>query len=561
MPGVPDILAALPSSDRPILIETFGGPFSPLTDDTLQIELIRKFGLPVVLVTSSRIGAIARTLQTVRAIESFGADVVQIVLLGPEDPFAGTQIQKHTGNKQVAGFWLPEGEWSAASLVAAARAQSGPLKAVAECVEVGWLVDWSTDDDCTPADHRRVWHPYTPLQSPDRPLPVVAAGDEFLTLADGRRVIDGISSWWTILHGHRNPAIMQAIRDATYQLDHVLFAGATHPHAVELADHLLSAMPWPVGGRVFYSDNGSTAVEVALKIAYQFWCHRSEPQRTLFVGFENGYHGDTFGAMSVGRDPVFFGRFEPLLFRAIQVPVSAELLDQALTRHRGEVAAVIIEPLVQGAGGMQMHSPEELEAIIQVARAHNVLFVADEVMTGFGRTGTLWAFQQAGIAPDLVCLAKGITGGVLPLAATMVAPEVVAAFDTPDRAKTFFHGHSFTANPITCAAAVASWSQLQARRWRHDVARIEQFWHTHLRPLASLPGVKEVRIRGVIGAVEMDVAGGYLADIGATMRRACLDRGVLLRPLGNVLYAMPPFCTSDESLAAIIDAMAAAIRA
>jgi adenosylmethionine-8-amino-7-oxononanoate aminotransferase len=251
-------------------------------------------------------------------------------------------------------------------------------------------------------------------------LPVVAAADEFLTLADGRRVIDGISSWWTILHGHRQPAIMQAIRSATYTLDHVLFAGATHPHAVELADRLLGAMPWPAGGRVFYSDNGSTAVEVALKMAYQFWCLRGEPRRTLFVGFENGYHGDTFGAMSVGRDPLFFGRFEPLLFRVVQVPVDAAALDAALTRHAGEVAAVVIEPLVQGAGGMRMHSPKELRALFDVARKHGVLFIADEVMTGFGRTGSLWAFQQAGISPDLVCLAKGITGGVLPLSATVV---------------------------------------------------------------------------------------------------------------------------------------------
>jgi adenosylmethionine-8-amino-7-oxononanoate aminotransferase len=408
--------------------------------------------------------------------------------------------------------------------------------------------------------HNAVWHPYTSLQSPDLPLPVVAAEDEFLTLANGRRVIDGISSWWTILHGHRQPAIMQAIRDATHRLDHVLFAGATHPHAVALAEHLLRAMPWPVGGRVFYSDNGSTAVEVALKMAYQFWCHRDESQRTLFVGFENGYHGDTFGAMSVGRDPVFFGRFEPLLFRTLRVPLSTEALDVVLTRHRGDVAAVVLEPLVQGAGGMQMHSPDELRAIFEVTRKHRVLFVADEVMTGFGRTGSLWAFNQAGIAPDLVCLAKGITGGVLPLAATLVSPDVVSAFDTPDRSKTFFHGHSFTANPIACAAAVANWKLLQTGRWQADVARIEGFWESSVRPLAALQGVKDIRIRGLIAAIELDIPGGYLAAIGAALRRECLDRGVLLRPLGNVLYALPPLCTSDESLAVIADAMSHAVR-
>jgi adenosylmethionine-8-amino-7-oxononanoate aminotransferase len=296
-------------------------------------------------------------------------------------------------------------------------------------------------------------------------------------------------------------------------------------------------------------------------MAYQFWCHRGEPGRTLFVGFENGYHGDTFGAMSVSRDPVFFGRFEPLLFRAVQVPVSADALDAALARHAGEVAAVIIEPLIQGAGGMQMQSPAGLAAIAEVTRRHNALLVADEVMTGFGRTGSLWAFAQAGIVPDLVCVAKGITGGVLPLSATLVAPDVVAAFDTPDRSRTFFHGHSFTANPIACAAGVASWELLRTGRWEADVRRIEAFWERHVRPLRGLPGVADVRIRGLIAAVELAVPGGYLADVGAALRRSCLEAGVLLRPLGNVFYTMPPLCTSDESLARIADIMARAIRA
>jgi adenosylmethionine-8-amino-7-oxononanoate aminotransferase len=448
----------------------------------------------------------------------------------------------------------PNGEWTPVSLADAAQAQDERLVVARSGAERGQAP--TLPAAIPPA----VWHPYTPLQDPDPPLPVVGAEDEFLTLADGRQIIDGISSWWTILHGHRDLSIMTAIREATRRLDHVLFAGATHPHAVELAESLLGSMPWAPGGRVFYSDNGSTAVEVALKMAYQFWCHRGEPHRTLFVAFEHGYHGDTFGAMSVGRDPVFFGRFEPLLFKVLQVPVSAEALDDVLKRHPGEVAAVVIEPLVQGAGGMQMHSPDELRAIFEVTHNHDVLFIADEVMTGFGRTGSLWAVEPAGISPDLVCLAKGITGGVLPLAATLVSPSVVAAFDTSDRSKTFFHGHSFTANPIACAAAVANWKLLQTGRWRADVNRIGAFWESHIRPLAELPGVKEVRIRGLIAAVELDEPGGYLAEVGRAMRRACLDRGVLLRPLGNVLYAMPPLCTSDESLARIADVMSHAVR-
>src|SRR5262249_2647787 len=269
------------------------------------------------------------------------------------------------------------------------------------------------------------------LRDPDAPLACVGAQDELLYLADGRRVIDGISSWWTILHGHRYPPLMAALREASAAFDHVHFAGVTHQPAVELADLLLETMPGR-GGRVFYSDNGSTAVEVALKMAYQFWCHHGEPERTRFVGFEHGYHGDTFGSMAVSRDPVFFGRFEPLLFQADILPLDPVHLDEHLHKHREQIAAVILEPLVQGAGGMRMHSPETLRQIVDITHRHGVLFVADEVMTGGGRTGTLWAHQSGGVTPDLLCASKTLAGGVLPLAATLVAPAIVDAFRTAD---------------------------------------------------------------------------------------------------------------------------------
>ncbi|HXD86936.1 MAG TPA: adenosylmethionine--8-amino-7-oxononanoate transaminase [Urbifossiella sp.] len=544
MPGVAEILAAIPQTDAPLLIETFGSPLSPLTDDVLQIELIRALGLPAILVATSTVGAIGRTLAAAQALE--GVELAAIVLVGPADPFAVEQLARHIPGVPVHCVTMPTGEWTRETIAATAlndrvaatqrgaRDNRARLRLAAKPV---------------------IWHPYTPLRGGDEPLPVVAADREFLTLADGRRIIDGISSWWTILHGHRPPAIMRAIRSATHILDHVLFAGATHPHAIELAEGLLAAMPWPLGGRIFYSDNGSTAVEVALKMAYQQWCHRGEPQRTLFISFEHGYHGDTFGAMSVGRDPLFFGAFEPLLFRVLQVPVKADALATALRTHGNETAAVIIEPLVQGAGGMRMHGPEELAAIAAVCREYDIPLIADEVMTGFGRTGSLWAFQQAGIAPDLVCLAKGITGGVLPLSATIASPRIVEAFDTDDRAKTFFHGHSFTANPIACAAAAANWKLMQSGEWQTDVKRIEAFWEAQVQPFEKLPRVNEVRICGLIAAVEFDHSGGYLAETAAAMRRTALSNGVLLRPLGNVLYAMPPLCTSDDSLEEIAAAL------
>ncbi|MBA4191718.1 MAG: adenosylmethionine--8-amino-7-oxononanoate transaminase [Planctomycetaceae bacterium] len=546
MPGVAEILAAVPHTTRPLLIETFGGPLSPLTETVLQIELIRAFGLPVVLVASSAVGAVGRVLATLRALA--GVEVSAVVLLGDRDEFAETQIGKHSGLR-VTSLQMPDGEWAPESLREEATTSfSGDPSGVTNPARPRWGRRLT---DVVQRDRTAVWHPYTSLADPADPLPVVSAEREFLHLADGRTLIDAISSWWTILHGHRHPPLIDALTQAAHTLDHVLFAGVTHPPAVELAE-LMLASSFPTG-RVFFSDNGSTAVEVALKMAYQFWCHRGEPGRTLFVGFENGYHGDTFGAMAVGRDPLFFGTFEPLLFRALQVPVCAERLDTALRANAGKVAAVILEPLVQGAGGMRMHTPQELRDIFEVTKRRGVLFIADEVMTGC-RTGRLWAHSHAGIAPDLICAAKTIAGGMLPISATLASPEIVAAFNTPDRAKTFFHGHSFTANPLACAVGVANWRLLAQPEWQANAARIEAFWQTHLMPLRTQPGVKDVRICGTIAAIELDVSGGYLAEIGPHIRQRSIERGVLLRPLGSVVYAMPPLCTSDESLYRIVEA-------
>lgn len=555
MPGVAEILAAVPDSPWPLVIETFGGPMSPLSEGVLQGELIAALGRPVVLVSSSAVGAVTRTLQATAALRDFGLRPDAIVLVGPADDYARESVEAHTDIE----VFLIDGptDWTPDGIRRTTDANDWWLNYLfehlaAETHEVA--------PDLIARDRAAVWHPYTPLAGADDPLPVVGATAEFLELADGRRLIDGISSWWTILHGHRQPPLMAALSEAMREFDHVLFAGATHNPGVVLAERLLASAPWK-GGRVFYSDNGSTAVEVALKMAYQTWCHRGEPRRTLFVGFENGYHGDTFGAMAVGRDPLFFGQFEPLLFRTLTVPVSAARLAELLDAHRGEVAAVIIEPLLQAAGGMRMHSAAELRAVFDVTRDRGVLFIADEVMTGGGRTGSLWAHQQAGIAPDLICSAKTLTGGIMPLAATIASPDIVAAFDTPDRARTFFHGHSFTAHPLACAVAAENWRGLLAGGWKQNVARIEAFWRKALPQLADRPAVKDVRIRGTVAAVELDVPGGYLADVGRRMRHVAVENGVFLRPLGNVIYAMPPYCTSPHSLTRIAAALERCVTA
>jgi adenosylmethionine-8-amino-7-oxononanoate aminotransferase len=541
-----------PRPDRGLLIETFGSPLSPLNEKELQVAFVQALAVPTLLVASSAVGAVGRTLQGLAALAGHALQPAAVVLVGRPDPYAADEIARH-GRVPVFSLSAPTA-WDEEGVTRAAREQCSVLEEVRSLLAradraqgVGDLLE---------RDRRHVWHPYTSLCEPDPPLVSTGAHDEFIELADGRRVIDAISSWWTILHGHRHPVLMAALRDAAASFDHVHFAGLTHAPAVALAELLLETAPW-AGGRVFYSDDGSTAVEVALKMAYQYWCHQREPQRTWFVGLEGGYHGDTFGAMAVGRDPVFFGQFEPLLFRAESVPLTADALDLALTRHRGQVAAVIVEPLVQGAGGMRMHTPETLRALFEVAQQHGVLFIADEVMTGGGRTGRLWAHQAAGIAPDLICAAKTLTGGVMPLAATLAAPRVVAAWETADRSRTFFHGHSFTAHPLACAVALANWRMLTGAPNPAPQA-MECYWNEALGPLRDHPRVRDVRICGTIVAVEVNATGGYLADVGRSLRRSCLEDGVLVRPLGSVLYAMPPFCTSQASLEQIARAMSRA---
>jgi adenosylmethionine---8-amino-7-oxononanoate aminotransferase len=560
VPPAGTLAAAKPAPSHPgrlLLIETFGSPLSPLNETELQVVLVRTLAVPNVLIASSAVGAIGRALQALQALAHDAVQPAAVVLVGPPDEYAAEQIARCWPCTRVFSLGTPAA-WDAEAVARAAQEQRPVLEALRACLAATATGPPPKADELLERDRRHVWHPYTSLREPDQPLVSVGAQNEFIWLADGRRVIDAISSWWTILHGHRHPVLMAALTEAAQAFDHVHFAGLTHAYAVTLAELLLSTAPW-AGGRVFFSDDGSTAVEVALKMAYQYWCHQGERQRTWFVGFENGYHGDTFGAMAVGRDPVFFGWFEPLLFRAENVPLSAERLDDALTRHKGEVAAVIVEPLAQGAGGMRLHTPARLRELFEVARRHGVLFIADEVMTGGGRAGPLWAHRAAGIAPDLICAAKTLAGGVLPLAATLAAPALAAAWETADRSRTFFHGHSFTAHPLACAVAVANWRMLTAAP-NPAPRRMEAFWNEALEPLRGHPHVRDVRICGTIAAVEVNAPGGYLAAVGRHLRNRCLERGVLARPLGCVLYAMPPFCTSQASLERIAGALTEAVE-
>ena len=412
-------------------------------------------------------------------------------------------------------------------------------------------------------DARVLWHPYTQHALERELVAVVRAQGARLELADGRRLLDAISSWWACLHGHAHPRITAAIAEQARALDHVLFAGATHAPAVELAERLLTVAPRGLA-RVFYSDDGSTAVEVALKMVAQAWAQRGEPQRTVFVALECAYHGDTFGAMAAGDPEPFFRAFAPFLFAVRRVPPDAERLAAELETLGARAAGVIVEPLVQGAAGMRMHASEFLRAARALCDRHGLPLIADEVMTGFGRTGALFACGRAGITPDLLCLGKGLTGGTLPLAATLATEALFEAFLHHERTRFFPHGHTFTANPIACAAALAS---LELCRVDDVPARLERIGAAIERGLAPLRGdarVLELRRTGGIVALELAVPAGERAGYGSSLalelRKRALARGVLLRPLGNVLYALPPACVTDGECAEIAATMSALVR-
>jgi len=421
-------------------------------------------------------------------------------------------------------------------------------------------------DDLIARDARCAWHPYTQHATEGPPLPVRSARDAVLTLADGRELIDAISSWWTCLHGHARPELIAAMTSQAERLDHVLFAGATHEPAVTLAEKLLDVVPRADSerrlSRVFYSDDGSTAVEVALKLCVQRWLSVGERRRTIFVALEGAYHGDTFGAMAVGDPHPFFEAFTPMLFEVQRVRAGdADAVASALANLGGHAAGVIVEPLVQGAGGMRMQSPEVLRGVRAACDAASVPLIADEVMTGFGRTGALFACELAGVVPDVLCLAKGLTGGLMPLAATLTTEPMFESFLSRDRSRAFFHGHSFTAHPIACAVALES---LRLCIAEDTPARLDAIGRDVERSLrerlaASSHGeaiARSVRRRGGIVALDLGARGGYLAETGPRFRAEAVARGVLLRPLGDVLYAMPPSCTTRAQCDRIAEVMA-----
>lgn len=409
-----------------------------------------------------------------------------------------------------------------------------------------------------------VWHPFT-QHGLNEPIPLVthAEGAAIYT-ADGRRVIDGISSWWVTTHGHCHPRIMAAIRAQTEQLDQLIFAGWTHQPAEDLARELVRIMPRPLD-YVFFSDSGSTSVEVALKMALGFFANRNEARHRILV-LEHSYHGDTIGAMSVGARGVFNRAYAPLLFDVETLPFPAEGAGQAcldaLERAcaKGDAAAFIVEPLVLGSGGMLIYPPHVLKEMRAICARHGVLFIADEVMTAWGRTGTLLACEQADVVPDILCLSKGLTGGAIPLAVTMATPEIFAAHYSTDRSKQFFHSSSYTANAIACAAANANLAIWREEPVMERIRTLTQRQAAGLAELSSLPQVTQPRQIGTIIALDVEASdGGYLSELGPSLKAAFVERDLLLRPLGNTIYVMPPYCIDEADLGALHAGIATAI--
>lgn len=396
-----------------------------------------------------------------------------------------------------------------------------------------------------------LWHPYTQMKTAALPIPIVKGEGVYLFTEDGKKFIDAVSSWWVNIHGHSHPYIAEKVFEQLKQLEHVIFAGFTHPQAVTLAENLLSIIP-KNQAKIFYSDNGSTAVEVALKMCLQYWTNKGE-KRAKILAFKNAYHGDTFGAMAVSGRSAFTAPFDALLFDVefIDLPNKGNLdaLKSKISNLKSELACFIFEPLVQGASGMLMYEASDLDELLLHCRHENILTIADEVMTGFGRTGKLFASDYLTNKADLMCFSKGLTGGTMPLGVTTCKQEIYDAFLSDDKLKTLFHGHSFTANPVACAAANASFDILMNPDTLKNIERITRKHQEFKLKISHHPKLKEVRQTGTIIALEWNTAGtSYFNNIRDTLYNFFLEKGIILRPLGNILYIMPPYVISNDDL-------------
>lgn len=402
-------------------------------------------------------------------------------------------------------------------------------------------------------DRQVIWHPYTPMKAWPEAIAIARGEGIYLIDEDGNRYLDAISSWWVNLHGHAHPYIAQKISEQLLVLEHCIFAGFTHEPAVRLAERLLEILPAGMS-KIFYSDNGSTAVEVAIKMALQYWKNKGL-KKTKLVALQNAYHGDTFGAMAVSERSVFTEAFTDFLFDVTFIPFpekgneqqSISALEALLLQD--DVAAFIVEPLVQGSAGMLMYSADALEQYFRLCKQHNVLIIADEVMTGFGRTGPLFACDNIDTFPDIVCLSKGLTGGAMPLGVTATTQDIFDAFYDDDRTKMLYHGHSFTANPTICAAALASLDLLLMDSCTESRQRIANAHKEFTETIKDNELITDIRQTGTILAITLKTDNqSYHTNIRDSIYRFFLEKKIIMRPLGNVIYILPPYCITDDEL-------------
>jgi adenosylmethionine-8-amino-7-oxononanoate aminotransferase len=413
-------------------------------------------------------------------------------------------------------------------------------------------MNWQTDDQ------KYVWHPFTQVKTEQRPLVITHAIDATLIASDGSKYLDCNSSWWVNVHGHGNEHIAEALQDQFHQIDHVIFAGVTHPKAIELAKRICEKLNNDLT-KVFYSDNGSTAIEVALKMTIQYW-HNQKVNRPRILALEGAYHGDTFGAMSVGERDCFNVPFEPYFFKVEYLPFPKKNTEEQILANAEnllksrEFGCLILEPLIQGSAGMRIYSISFLEKLTILAKKYGTLVIYDEVMTAWGRTGKLFAFEHTSVQPDIICLSKGLTGGVLPLGLTVTTQSVFDAFLSDERVKAFLHGHSFTGNPLACAAACASLDLFENKQTWIKINAISNRNKSFVDTIKFHPQVREVRFIGTILAIELnDSESGYFSQKKEIAYHYFLDNGLLLRPLGNVIFINPPYCLTEKEQQHIFD--------